>query len=64
MPRKPQARYWKSRKVFYCQINRKRRYLGKDKRFAERKFHEIMAARPEPSTSASSCQFLLNLSIS
>ena len=53
MPRKPQVRYWKSRKVFYCQINGQRHYLGKDKRLAERQFHEIMAAppqRPEPAT--------------
>lgn len=50
MPRKPQVRYWKRRKVFYCQINGQRRYLGKDRKLAERQFHEIMAAPPRPQT--------------
>ncbi len=53
MPRKPQVRYWKRRKIFYCKISGQHHNLGTDKKLAERKFHEIMAAppeRPEPAT--------------
>ena len=44
MSRKSSVRYWKQRKVYYCQIDGKRHYLGKDKKLAEQQFHELMAA--------------------
>jgi integrase len=53
MPRKPKLRYWAARKVYYCQINGRRHYLGKDKKVAEREFHRLMSAPPPKKAVAS-----------
>lgn len=41
--RKPSVRYWKTRKVYYTQIQGQRFYLGPDKHLAHQRFHELMS---------------------
>ncbi|MEO9933403.1 MAG: tyrosine-type recombinase/integrase [Porticoccus sp.] len=51
MPRPSKIWFRKDRKTYYVRIAGKLHNLGKDKHEAKRRFHELMAAKPEPASS-------------
>lgn len=54
MPKKPEPWWREDRKAWFVQINRKRHNLGRDKKTAWQRFHELMAQPQKQAISSES----------